>query len=148
MVKGNIWQIAVLALALALVLPAVNVAYGDAAAEYDATETTAIDYTQDYTLGNDSAFSYPSLSITSNGTALEEGPDYEFNETSATIDWLQSADTTTGEDATIDYTYAEHSEQTENNGKILQTAGVWVGYLLMITVLGALLVMVFGGGGY
>lgn len=145
MVKGNIWQVAVLALALALLVGGANVAFSAAAEEFTVEETATVDYSTNYTLQNDDAYRYVQLTITSNGTELSEPEDYVFNETSAEVDWQTSPDTTEGDDATLNYTYEDHSDLTRNFAAILGTAGTWIGLLLMVAALGYLLVIVFGG---
>jgi hypothetical protein len=146
MVKGNIWQLAALALVLALVLPGANIAFGDAAKDYGANESATVDFDSNYTLSNDDVVQYESLTITNaTGTTLVEGSDYWFNETTAEIEWLASENTSSGEEMAIGYAYEDHTQQTENNADILGTAGTWIGLLLAIAALGALLYIVFGG---
>lgn len=145
MVKGNIWQVAVLALALALLVGGANVAFGDAAEEFTAEETTTVDYSTNYTLQNDDVYRHVQLTIHFNGTELSEPDDYVFDENDSEVDWQPSTDTTDGEDATLNYTYEDHSEQTQDFAAILGTAGTWIGLLLMIAALGYLMVLLFGG---
>jgi len=143
--RGNTWQFVALAIALALVVPAVNVAFADAASPFVANETTNIDYDVNYTLENDDAYDYTSLTVKDAGATLDEGDDYTFDESTATIDWLSSPDTTDGDEVTVNYTYDDHTQQTENQSDVLQTFGYWLGWLLLIGAVGTTLTWAFGG---
>lgn len=149
--KGNLWIVGTIALALALAVPAINIGFSQAAVADSATENTTIDYQTNYTLANDDPYEYTSLNVSSNGSELEQGLDYLFNESEGTINWQNTAETSDGDDATVSYEYRDHDEQTTIQADILRMVSAPIGLLLLITALGYLVVLTFrgaGGGGF
>lgn len=142
--KGSLWTVIVIACALALVVPLVNGGLADAETT-DRTESATVDYDVNYTLAVDGS-EYPSLSVTTNTTTLTNGTDYLFDAEAATIDWQNTTATTDGEAATIEYTAVDRTQTTENVVTILETAGSWAGFLLLIAAMGYIVVLMGGGG--
>lgn len=146
--KGTIWTVAVVAFALALALVGANVAFADAAESEIVTRNTTIDK------GDNSEFQIDAYEITDNisvynetGHELTRGEDYAWNANTTTIEWLFSSETTDGEDVTAEIEVSRHEQSEQTTAKLLSTAGGWIGQLLLIVGLGALLMFVFGGGG-
>lgn len=141
--RGNLWTLVVIALVLALALPAVNIGFANAAQPGDSLENTTVDYDQNYTLEDNDVYEYTSLTVTANGTQLSEGTDYTFDADNGTIDWLDTLATTDGDDATVEYDYTDHDETTSNQRRLLQTIATPVGFLAMLIAFGYLLVLIF-----
>lgn len=141
--KGSIWTVVVIALALALGASAVNIGYSNAAAPGNATENATVDYDVNYTVENADAYEFTSLNVTSNGTELREGTDFEFDVENGTVNWINSVETTDGDAATVAYDFRDHSDTTQNQRNYLALVSGPLGLLLMIVALGALFVSVF-----
>lgn len=141
--RGNLWGLVVIALALALALPAVNIGFANAAQPGESVENTTVDYDQNYTLGNNDVYEYTSLNVTANTTQLSEGTDYRFDTANGTISWLDTLATADGDDATVQYEFTDHDETTSNQKRLLQTVATPVGFLALMITFGYLLVLVF-----
>jgi len=148
--KGNLWQIAVVALALALFLPlVVNGAFTDAAQQRSSNETATVDYDDPYSVEQQDVVQYNStITVAYNGTTLSEGDDYEWNTTSGEVEWLSSNSTTDGDQVFVDYGYEDHDDRTELVATILSWNESWIGLLLLIVALGTLKIMALGSGGF
>ncbi len=151
--KGNLWTVVVVALFLAILLPAVNLGYQDTTKTATAnTEAVTVDYSENTTVDNaDTATSfYDNETIQTDGgnTTLEDGIDYEWNTTTGEIQWLNTTATTDGDTATITYTYQYHGQTTSNIAALLQPWGTILGVFLFVTVLGYFVNAALGGGGF
>lgn len=141
--KGNIWGIVVIACVLALALPAVDIGFSNAAQPGNATENATVDYDLNYTVGEDPVYEYTNLTVTSNGTDLRAGTDYQFDAENGTINWIDTAETSDGDAAEVAYAYEDHSQTTTNQRNILATVATPLGFVLMLVVFGAMLTLIF-----
>lgn len=146
--KGSIWSVAVVALALALVVMGGNIAFGNAAEEEFVTRDDSVDK------GTTTSFQIDAYRVTDNitvenstGHELTRGDDYAWNKNNSTIEYLLSSDQDDGESVTATIAVERHEENEKTTGGILSVTGGWIGHLLLIVGMGYLLVMVFGGGG-
>jgi len=146
--KGNVWTVVVIALALAFLVPVINVGYANATEQRVANESTTVDYSSNYTLGQQAVDSYGELTVRANAAELTNGTDYVFhpNNGNGTIDWQDTAATSDGDPATLNYTYQVHDQGTEDQRQILATIGPWIGTLLLVAVAGT--IVRFLGGGF
>lgn len=146
--KGNVWTVVVIALALAFLVPVINVGYANATEQRVANESTTVDYSSNYTLGQQAVDSYGELTVRANAAELANGTDYVFHPDTGngTIDWQDTAATSDGDAATVNYTYQVHDQGTEDQRRILATIGPWIGTLLLVAVAGT--IIRFLGGGF
>lgn len=139
--KGNVWQVAVVALVIAVVLPALNIGFGNAAAHFSvANEPATIDYETNTTVDAD-AFEYnESITVTnaSDGTELDGGSDYEWYPETGTIDWLDTASTSEGDDVELAYDYRQHDDATRDVDRALSPFGIVMVFVLLLTCVGAI----------
>lgn len=147
--KGNLWQVAVVALVLALVFPALNIAQTDAS-ENTTSETLIIEEGTNSTVSEEADRYGSDPTIESESQTLVEDEDYAWYEDTGTVEWLNSTTTTDGAEATITYTYWFTTEETSIvEDAVLTPLGAVVGLLLLITGVGALFAMIdFGGGSF
>jgi len=143
--NGTLWTVVVLALALALAVPVVNGGVTNAANSTAVAETTQVDYTTNYTLQRTDTFGVENLTVEVNGSTLTEGSDYLFDEPARTIDWQNTAATSSGDQANISYDVLTHSERTQDIRRLLATVGGWAGLLVAIAALGYLVTLIGGG---
>jgi len=143
--KGSIWTVAVVACALALLVPLSGTALVDSAAGFDASENTTVDYDVNYSLENDDVFSYTDNTVTAGGSELEAGTDYEFLNESGEINWINTTATTDGEDVQVQYSFEDATDRTKTQRDLLGLFGPWIGLLLVVVSLGTVLKMTFGG---
>lgn len=144
--KGNLWAVAALFIGLVVLAPAVNLAFTDSVT-YTANETTTVDYDTNYTLANDDAREYPSLNVSTDDTVLTNSTDYTFDRPNATIDWNDTAATTDGETAYVNYTYVVYDEATKVSSKALGAIAIPLGFIFLMVVVGLILNMLPEGGG-
>lgn len=145
--KGNLWTLVVVACALALVAPAVNVAYVEEAPQgFDASEETTVDYNQNYTLETNDPIAYESLTATlDDGTELTEGSDYLFENSTGTLDWQDTSTTTDGDAVTVEYSFEDRSETTETQANLLRPLATVIGLLFLVVAIATGLKVAFGG---
>jgi len=142
--KGNIFGVVVIACVLGLGVAAINSGYSSAAEPGNATEQTQIDYDVNYTLQeNPDPYEFTRLNVTSNGSDLREGTDYQFDTVNGTIIWEDTALTSDGENATVAYDFRDHSQTTTNQADILRLVASPLGFVFLMVSLGTLLVYTF-----
>jgi hypothetical protein len=149
--KGNIWQLGVLALVLALLLPAANIALGSAGHNVTETDTVIIDYANDTTVPADGYVleTYDNETVTnSSNVTLTEGTDYDFYTENHSVRWYNTNNTTNGADANVTWTYRAAGEATHTAQIVLGSLGQFIGLLFILVAIGSLLYMTFAGGGW
>lgn len=144
--KGNIWPVVVVALALAVAGPlVVDGGFHNAADFANATETTTPDFDTNYSVDAEPADVYQynqSINVTQNATTLQPEEDYRWNTSRGAVIWLNdSSRVSTNESATIRYNYTYHSDRTNTVAQVIRVNAAWIGLLLLITALGALKVL-------
>lgn len=152
--KGNLWHVIVVALFLAILLPAVNLGYQATAQTAPSTTTTVtVDYSQPSTIdaGDDRLLSYldnETITVTDTNTTLTDGTDYQWNTSTGQLTWLNSTATSDGDTATLQYAYRYRGETTTDIAGFLQPWGRIIGVFLLVTALGYFVSMAYGGGGW
>jgi hypothetical protein len=139
--QGRLWTVVAIACVLALAVPVVNGGYTEAAGT-DATDSTTIDYSADYQLATDGN-SYVVERVNTSSATLTQGEDFTVN--GGTIDWRNTPATTDGEAVDIAYTALQPDTDTRQGKQILGTAGVWLGFVLLIGAMGYIVVLIGGG---
>jgi len=139
--QGRLWTVVAIACVLALAVPVVNGGYTEAAGT-DATDSTTIDYSADYQLATDGD-GYVVERVNTSSATLTEGEDYTVN--GATIEWQNTSATTDGEAVDIQYQALQPDSDTRQGKQILGTAGVWLGFALLIGAMGYIVVLIGGG---
>jgi hypothetical protein len=101
----TIAQVAVVVLLLVLAVPALATAHEFAGTPLDYSETLTVDYTaESAVVENATVEGYSdTVTITSGGQTLAAGTDYRWNADDGTVNWLDTANTTSGDSATIEY---------------------------------------------
>lgn len=108
-------QVAVVVLLLLLAVPALSTAHAAAGTPFDYSEELTVDY------GNESAVSEnatvegysENVTIVVDGTTLEDGTDYSWNDSAGTVEWYNTTNTSDGDSATIDYTAYQRTAETQ-----------------------------------
>jgi len=144
--KGNIWPVVVVALALAVAGPLViDGGFANAADQRNSTESTQPDFAENYSVSAepDAVYRYnQTINVTQNDTQLYADEDYRWNTNRGEVSWVNnSTRVSENENATIRYGYEEHSERTNTVAQIIRVNAPWIGLLLLITALGALKVL-------
>lgn len=149
--KGNLWQVLVVVLALALVLPAANAGLDRAAFSENATDTgLTIDYNVSSELSKQpegDVYEYESLNVTMNTTTLTAGSDYEFNRSEGAIYWINDSSNQIiqYETANASYEYLTHDEDTQLSEDVFKVMATPLGFLLLIVAMGWLAILLGGG---
>jgi len=101
----TIAQVAVVVLLLVLAVPALATAHEFAGTPLDYSETLTADYTSESPVSQNATVEGYSetVTITSGGQELVAGTDYRWNADAGTVNWLDTANTTSGDSATIEY---------------------------------------------
>jgi hypothetical protein len=139
--QGRLWTVVAIACVLALAVPVVNGGYTEATGT-DATDSTTIDYDADYQLATDGE-SYVVEKVNTSSATLTEGED--FSVSGEAIDWINTSATTDGENVTVEYQALQPDADTQQGKQILGTAGVWLGFALLIGAMGYIVVLIGGG---
>lgn len=146
----SIWKVGALLLVAVVVLPTLSIAWssGSLSAQGVANEPITVDYGTNTSVDNASAVEYSdSVTITFNGSTLEAGTDYVWNATSGEVDWKNTAATTDGDTAHIDYTYYYRTEATTLIGGVIRPFGRVLALLLVAAiVMGGYKFATAGGG--
>jgi len=139
--QGRLWTVVAIACVLALAVPVVNGGYTEATGT-NATDSTTIDYSSDYQLATDGE-GYVVERVNTSSATLTEGEDYTVD--GGTIDWLNTSATSDGEAVDIQYQALQPDSDTRQGKQILGTAGVWLGFALLIGAMGYIVVLIGGG---
>jgi len=144
--KGNLWTVAVLACALALLIPLTGAGYENATQPREANETAEVDYNNPYELQQQDAVGYGNLTVTnSTGTQLANNTDYTFDPATGEVGFINTTATTSGETVTVEYTYFVHTAAQQTSEAVLASLAPWLGLLLVVAAMGYLFVLVAGG---
>jgi hypothetical protein len=147
--KGNIWQVAVIALFVSLVMAGPMVAFEGAThdnTQFD--ESVTVDYDQEVSVDND-AVRYNDTAVIRDdaNNKLEDGTDYDWNATSGNITFQNTSATSEGDTVFADYQYETRDEHTQNIGSLFASLDVVIGLLLLMFGVGAAYTIAGGGGG-
>lgn len=66
------------------------------------------------------------------GQTLSEGTDYEWDTSNGTVTWLDSGKTSDGANASIDYAYNGHTQETEDLSELLSLTNNALGLVLLL----------------
>lgn len=149
MPKGNLWTLAVIAVVLAVLLPAANIAYADSTHQQTKTnESVTVSYTGTIQVSED-AFEYNDTVtlLNASGSELVDGTDYEWYPENGTLEYYNTTNTEEGNTNHVTYDYFTHDQATLDASFILDLFGDWSGILIMIAAIGALLGLLFRGTG-
>jgi len=145
----SLWKIGVLLLFVAAVLPAVNIAYTDHSYSPTAeNESMTVDYSGDVPVSESGHHYSDTVTITNDGTTLDNGTDYTWNATAGDVAFQNTSATNEGDTVRIDYDYYERTDTTALAGNVLTPWGLPVTLLLVFFVVyGGYQFAVSGGRG-
>lgn len=137
----SVWEIAVIAVFLVLLLPGLNAAYSDATVtETIDNESLTVDYSVPADLEASDVVSYGNATVfNSTGAELAAGTDYDYDQSNGTVQFLNTANTTSGNTATVTYDYETRQDAAAGVATLLAPMGSILGWLLMAAALGAVL---------
>jgi len=125
------------ALVLIIVLGAI-VALGPAALAEGAVvvavtdESITVDYDREVSV-NESGLEYnESVTITNDGTTLQEGADYEWNATTGNVTWYNTTSTSEGDEAQIDYEYEAVTEESQQLAQLISIFEIPLALLVLL----------------
>jgi len=125
------------ALVLIIVLGAI-VALGPAALAEGAVvvavtdESITVDYDREVSV-NESGLEYNEpVTITNDGTTLQEGTDYEWNATTGNVTWYNTTSTSEGDQAEIDYEYEAVTEESQQLAQLVSIFEIPLALLVLL----------------
>jgi len=142
--KGDLWKAAIVLVFLALMLPAVGVGFESAETqETIEDEPIELEYDEAVEVENaDIATDDPVTVLDADGEELQEGEDYEWHEGNITA--LEPD--LDGEQATITYETATHTDETLAISQVLGVFDGWIAIIFLFVIVAAVLSMAFGSG--
>lgn len=149
--KGNLWQVIVVALALALLLPVANAGLERTAfSENQTDQALVVDYNDSSELSvqpSGDVYEYESVTVEQNSTTLTAGSDYEFNASDGAIYWINDSSNSIieGLEANASYEYLTHDQDTQAVSDVAGQLAVPLGFLLLMVALGYLVGLIGGG---
>lgn len=145
---GNLWQIAVIVVLAAVLLPAANIAYSDQATATTTNESITVQHGQTTAVSVDAAVYDEEVTITDGNQTLTAGDDYEWQANFGAVYWPANGSTTDGETLEIEYTHHSAGEDTDGVATIIGSVGWLVWALVLLTVLATLMAWIgLGEGG-
>lgn len=131
----HLWTLIVLLLGVFLLgFGGVQAGYDNALEDYSVTDEAAtVDYTQETNLsksGTAESFN-DTITVTANGSELVEGTDYEWYPSRGNVSWINSTATSSGDAASIDYTYQDHPEATQFSFDIFYLMLLFVAFMMV-----------------
>jgi len=133
----SIAQVAVVILLLSLAVPALATAYDYAGTPMDYEETVTVDYENETHVAEASTLEGygDDPTIVVNGTELQSGTDYSWDDSAGSITWYDTANTSSGADAEVDYRAYQRTAQTEMAWNILSPLmGLFGLFALIVSV--------------
>jgi hypothetical protein len=108
-------QLAVVILLLALAVPSLATAYDYAGTPIEYEETVSVDYSNNTGVSESATLEdyADETTVTADGTELVEGTDYRWDEESGSVDWLDTANSSDGDEAVIQYRAHQRTAETE-----------------------------------
>lgn len=143
--KGDLWQIAVVLVFLALLLPAASIGF-EAAEDRETIEdeTVILEYDEPVAVEYHEEATDDVPTVTDeDGTELEEGIDYSWD--AGNITALET--NLDGEPVNVTYEIMIRTEATEDVAQILGIFDDWLAIIFLFVVVGAIVAMSFGGSG-
>lgn len=149
--NGSPWQVAVIAVLVAVVGLAGASATQSGSYSATASDTTTIQYNTTYSVsepvdGSVDAYN-DTVTITANNTTLEEGRDYQWDASNGSVEWLNSTATSDGDSATIDYGYSAYRQSTTTIHALTSAINPVFGLAFFVVVVGAAWRLAHSGGG-
>lgn len=145
---GNLWQIAVVIVLAAILLPAANMAYDDASTATTTTENITVQHGETTAVSQDAAVYDETVTITDGNETLQEGSDYDWQASFGAVQWYENGSVADGEEVEIQYTYHEADDTTDGIATIIGSVGWLVWALVFLTVIATLIAWLgFGEGG-
>lgn len=139
--ESSLWTLVVVFLAVAILLPATNVAFEDATTTMtQVNESVTVDYAGTSSLDPGEAvlsFEPNATVFNASGVELTNGTDYNYHPHNGSLTWIDTANTVDGESATVTYDYvvrAQHAKDAEGPLTIVAQAAGW---LLLFAGIGA-----------
>lgn len=115
-----------------------NVGYETAVDDFDVTnESITVDYTDPVPVDErGTAYTYNETVqvYNSSDALLVEGTDYNWLASNGTVEWLDTANTTSGETASISYDYTAPPEENEAAFGIIEIVGTGLVFLLILLI--------------
>lgn len=118
----TITQLAVVILLLGLAVPGLTAAYDFAGTPIEYDQSATIDVGTETTVDEGATIETYGDEVTirtDGGTVLEEYRDYRWDESSGTVAWLNSSNTTDGDSATIQYRAHQRTVETETAWNVI-----------------------------
>lgn len=101
-----------------------------------ANEAITVDYSQETSVDEDGVDYDESVNVTADGQELEAGTDYEWSSTNGNVTWFDTAATSDGQEAFIDYTVYQVTGTSSQIGQL--TAGLlFVGAFVVVWIMGS-----------
>lgn len=112
--SDSISQVAVVLLVLVLSVPALATAHEYAGTPLSYEESLTVDYNQSSAVSeNATVEGYgTSPTIVVDGSELNSGTDYRWNDAAGSVTWLNTSNTSSGDSAQIDYRAYQRTEET------------------------------------
>lgn len=105
-------------------ISAFSVGFTTSAEEFDQAEQITLSNAGELVEAADIAVDFgANVTVTHNGSTLEEGVDYSFNESSGELVRLNGSSVPAGEDVQIDYRYNAPDDTTRDVNGVLGSAG-------------------------
>jgi hypothetical protein len=148
---GNLWQIAVVVVLVAVLLPAANFAYAEQATTTTVQEEIQVDHGASTSVATNAAVYGDNVTITtSGGNTLEADSDYRWDAAFGSVYWPENSDAPDGETVDIEYRYSESDDTTDGIATIIGSVGWLMWAVVLLTIIATLVAWLgFGrGGGY
>jgi hypothetical protein len=153
--RGSIWAVLVVAILVLVIAVGFGSAYDSAISTQEAdNRSVAVKYAGPVSAVNGSEVVeiYDNESVYNSSDAkLEEGVDYDWNETSGNVSFFDTNATTSGEQASVTFYYRDRPQTTEHIMALIIGVLPALRMLFLMVVGGTLLVVAvaaFGGSGF
>ncbi|MUV57231.1 hypothetical protein [Halogeometricum sp. CBA1124] len=132
MTSSFISTFAVVVVLGALAISAFSVGYNTSAEQFDAAEQITLSDAGNLVDKSDVAFDFgANVTVTYNGSTLEEGVDYRWNESTGEIERLNGSSVPDGASVSIDYQFNAPDDTTKDVNKGMEATGATLPFIAL-----------------
>lgn len=128
----DLFGVVAVAVILGIGVVALGPAFVSGADRVSASEPVTVDYSSSTNVSEEGLRYDDEVSVTSNGTALREDVDYDWDQRNGTISFTNTSATTAGESVTVSYEYRQAGQRQQTVAAVVNALGLPLVLLLFL----------------
>lgn len=130
--SNDLFGVVAVLLVVGLGVVAFTPAYASGSDRVTAVDTLTVDYQTEQSVAESGLRYADSVTVTVNGSVLESGVDYRWDERTGNVTFINTSATTTNDSADIRYQYREAGTRQQTVGAVIEALGTPLVFLLFL----------------